>query len=75
MSTTPRNREGTVEEKETRSGLCRASCDVHELDDFSKGSHRHFPNSAYLHLDKPILIRSLLLKNHNALLYAFFITA
>jgi len=37
MSTTPRNREGTVEEEETRSGLCRASCDVHEPDDFSKG--------------------------------------
>lgn len=53
MSTTPRNREGTVEEEETRSGLCR-SCDVHEPGDFSKGSHRHFPNNAYLHPDKPI---------------------
>lgn len=52
MSTTPRNREGTVEEEETRSGLCR-SCDVHEPD-FSKGLYCHFPNSAYLHPDKPI---------------------
>lgn len=37
VSTIPRNREGTVEEEETRSGLCR-SFDVHKPDDYSKGS-------------------------------------